>query len=328
MHDELLIQIDWEYVDLLKNKFNTQNELLSMPELETLRKIDNFSYTQNIFQRNYYELRKLLEHHNDDSHALELWHPKNRQNVDDIQMEILRLLHNFVAAALSLIDHSRNHYKDLYARNNRFPEYEQEVKKRFSNNPLARFVKDLRQFCQHYKIPSILSQVVFIRQTNITTSILQLEKSTLKQFFNWSPAAKEYLGNQGDLIDLLKLIDNYYTLITDFYKWFNDRQKEIHSDEFKKIAEKYNELLSLIIPHKIKCRLKIVNQGIGSPDDILADILTQNEWAEVEKCSADSSQRCEKIINFINQKIPLASDLNEEIKNLFFSQSIAKRDKS
>ena len=43
MHDELLIQIDWEYVDLLKNKFNTQNELLSMPELETLRKIDNFS---------------------------------------------------------------------------------------------------------------------------------------------------------------------------------------------------------------------------------------------------------------------------------------------
>lgn len=327
MHDELLIQIDWEYVDLLKNKFNTQNELLSMPELEALRKIDNFSYTQNIFQRNYDELRKLLKLHNDDSHALELWHPKNKQKVDDIQMEILRLLHNFVAAALSLIDHSRNHYNDLYSGNNRFPEYKDEVEKRFSKNPLACFVKDLRQFFQHYKIPSILSQVVFIRQTNITTSILQLEKSTLKQFTNWSLAAKEYLGNQGDLIDILKLIDNYYTSITDFYKWFNDRQKGIHSDEFKKIAKKYNELLSLTISHKIKCRLKIVNQGIGSPYDIFADILTQNEWVEVEKCSADSAQRYEKIINFINQKISIALDLKEEIKNLFSSHAIAKSGK-
>lgn len=315
MHDELLIQIDWEYLDLLKNKFNTQDKLLSMPELETLRKINNFSHTLYIFNKNYYELRKLLEPHNDHSHAIELLHPKNRQKIVDVQLEILRLLHNFVAAALSLTDHSRNHYKDLYAGNNRFPEYTQEVKKRFSKNPLACFIKDLRQFFQHYKIPSIHS--VFIKQTNITKSILQLEKSTLTQFSNWSSAAKEYLKNQGDLIDLFQLINNYHSLIIDFYGWVIDHQKEIHSDEFKQIAEKYNELLSLTISHKIKCRLKIVNQGIGSPDDIFADILTQNEWAEVEKNPADLAQRCEKIINFITQKIPLASDLKKEIRNLY-----------
>ncbi|MDN3510815.1 MAG: hypothetical protein NG784_05860 [Candidatus Jettenia sp.] len=328
MCDELLIPIDWEYIDLLKNILNTQNELLSMPELETLRRIDNFSHTLYIFNKNYSELKKLFDSHNDYSHAMELCHPKNKQKINDIQLEILRLLHNFVAAALSLIDHSRNYYNDLYRGNNRFPEYEQEVEKRFLNNPLACFVKDLRQFFQHYKIPSILSQVVFIRKTNITRIILQLEKSTLTQFSKWSSAAKEYLKDQGDLIDLFQLISNYYLLIIDFHRWIIDRQKEIHSNEFKKIAEKYNELLSLTIPHKIKCRLEIVNQGIGSPDDIFADILTQNEWVEVEKCSADSTQRCEKIINFINQKTPLPLDLKEEIKNLFSSLSIAKSDKS
>jgi hypothetical protein len=103
------------------------------------------------------EFRALLEGATTPQAATVLWSLQNRPQLEQFQREVTRLLHNFVAAAFSLVDHARRffgkHYKDAKS----FPDYEDEVKRRFTEDPLCQFVQGLRNYFIHRKPPNISS---------------------------------------------------------------------------------------------------------------------------------------------------------------------------
>jgi hypothetical protein len=300
-----------------KNIIELRSELVAMPEFKLLEKIRTLKESLRIFKGNYAELRKPLVFHSDMPRALPLWDVRNMQVLYDFQREVARLLHNFVASAMSLVDHTRVLYRDLYEANGRFPEYKEEVKKRFEINPLASFVVCLRQYCQHYKPPPILSQMRWSQESPVFDSRLTLGKGNLEEFSGWKSPAKEFLAKQGDSIDLLDLVDRYYTLVMDFYRWFDKRQKEIHSEEFDKVNAKQKEFAKLVIPDMIQGALAGTAQHVGSPDGAFAAILTPQEWNELKKYSTNSPERCEKLIAFLEKRAPLDKALKKQVRQIY-----------
>src|SRR5689334_322480 len=147
--------------------------------------------------------------------------------------EITRLFHNFVAAALSLIDHTRVLYRQLYEPRNEFPELQSRIEADFANNPLTQFVVKLRQMTQHYRLPSIESHTSMSnidrdgRVGNVSIQ-LRLKTDDLRQFDGWNDAARRFLDGAGDRIDLRTIITDYYAHVNQFYQWVDQRQRELH----------------------------------------------------------------------------------------------------
>lgn len=105
--------------------------------------------------------------------------------------EVTRLLYNYLVSAATLTDHCRYVMKD-YGGTDYYKEYEQKVSE-FSKLPESAFIKDLRNYFAHHKIPSIglsigdieFSDDEFRHEALIYTS--DLDDST-----KWSAASKKY----------------------------------------------------------------------------------------------------------------------------------------
>jgi hypothetical protein len=119
-------------------------EFMDTPEWELRRKLDSFMFSLELLQRNYDELCSAIaifeRAQNPGFLALgEKWKRKA------MLKEVMFLLHNYLASAKSLLDHSRVLYRDLYLGTNIFPEYKDEISARFTCDALVQFVHGLRE---------------------------------------------------------------------------------------------------------------------------------------------------------------------------------------
>jgi hypothetical protein len=195
--------------------------------------VNQFRSSQTLFKRNYEELLTFLDYLCAPSVAFSYSRVEEKWLWHDDMSEITRLFHNFVAAALSLIDHTRVLYKDLYESSNELPEFQRRIDVHFAKHPLTQFVIKLRQMTQHYRLPSIEN---YTSMSNINrdglvgeTSIqMRLKTDDLRQFDGWNNAASRFLDKAGDHINLRNIITDYYAHVNQFYEWFDQRQRELH----------------------------------------------------------------------------------------------------
>jgi len=139
-------------VESEEHPMTIQDELMAMPEWKTLERIRNLGTSIRLLERNAEETLELLRFLTEDPKSWSLSDVRNRVLLDSFFEEMLRRLHNFVVAALTLVDHSRNLNKELYAQRGLFPEYQAEVERRFVNDPLVQFVQKLRHLAQHRRL--------------------------------------------------------------------------------------------------------------------------------------------------------------------------------
>lgn len=157
---------------------------------------------------------------------------ENRWIRHEARREVGFLLHNFVAAAKSLIDHSRAVYRHLYKPKGLIPDYQAEIDRRFLSDPLSRFVVDLRRMAQHYRLPSISITHHFENigsDTKVDTRLV-LSVADLGTFQEWTAPASGYLDRAGKDIDISTLARNYYDHVIAFYGWFRTEQKKVHGE--------------------------------------------------------------------------------------------------
>lgn len=216
------------YIDLIR-------ELEQMPEHQTLEKIRHFGLSLHIFERNYIELLHHLKNHNNPRQSLDLFGQENRHLLHAYQAEITRFLHNYIASSLSLVDHTRNHFKDLYGKNNLFLDYQDQINNQFVNHPLSVFIKDLRQYFQHFQMPRLSSKLQYTKDAPDFVMSINIPLKDLSKYSGWHAKAKEYMSFFKEDIDLLKLIEDYHKHIVDFYNWFIKRQMKIHQKDIEKV---------------------------------------------------------------------------------------------
>jgi hypothetical protein len=212
------------------------------PQLAIRSKIRSFGTSRGIFEANYDELRKCIEHYAPKSQqellrwATDVAH--RRQHL----FEVTRLLHNFLAAAASLIDHARVFYRKMYRAENLMPDYQAKILAEFASDPLAQFIVCLRQYCLHYQTPVVFVSVSMNNITGVIGSGTTLDKAKLLLFDNWNAAARKFLDQSPDSLDLVVICSTYYDKVKGFYIWFEAEQSRIHKGIFDYLNEMERQL--------------------------------------------------------------------------------------
>src|SRR5690349_4861201 len=85
-------------------------EFMDMPEYKLRQDLSGFETSLYIFDYNYNEVKSFVEASLKEEIRYALVDPRNQDQLRLVQLDILRRLHNFVAAAQSLVNHSRNLY--------------------------------------------------------------------------------------------------------------------------------------------------------------------------------------------------------------------------
>lgn len=297
-----------------ENILDLLDQLKNMPEEITLQKIRHFSISLEIFDNNYADLVHHLKIHNDSKTCFELMAVKNREMLHTYQREITRFLHNYIASALSLTDHARNHYDDLYGNNDLFPDYQNEIDSRFTKNPLAVFVKNLRHYFQHYRIPGVQSSLVV--KNNISAEMkLLLTLQELNLYTGWKAPAKEFISAQKTDIDVIDLVNKYHDLITDFYRWYMTRTHSIHKNDIEVVKAHRNKIRGLEV--SILLRKFAARPKTGEEFEEEMNRLFHDDDLEKIKKSTSPAVKIANILDLLRKTKPLQKEEIETITKLF-----------
>ena len=270
--------------------------------IELLR---HFDYSLRLFESNYEELMSVIDFMCDERVGLELFAVVNRWKLDEVLTHLGFKLHNYVCSAKSLIDHSRVLYRRVYTETApKFDDYESEVKVRFEENQISKFVEFLRAYCQHEKLPSIGTSMSFDSQSDegfvftVTVNSDELLKSS-----SIKSLAKKFIREQGGSIDLRKAINGYHTQVVDFYQWVKDRQQELHGED-----------ISLVNEHLKEKRAKAINDFIASYSihersstvkEKLCTVLSKDAYRELEQYNDDEAKWLERAIEVVESDVVL-----------------------
>jgi hypothetical protein len=198
-----------------------------------------------IFNRNYIDLRNIITFITTDPRGAMFYTVENRYKLEELGYNVICRIHNYVAAAKSLVDHTHNLYGKLYEVTDLFPEYQERIDNDFKYDPLSKFVQDLRRYCQHYKSPIVMFRTTLDSHGSPSRSI-SIPLDDLQAFKKWSAPAKKYLRTIHEKVDVLEVATAYRDKVIAFHNWFRSRQEEINANELKELDDKKDELRSLM----------------------------------------------------------------------------------
>lgn len=161
------------------------------------------------------------------------------------QSEMLRMLHNYIASASSLVDHSRRFIRK-YSGSDFGKEYDKK-REAVAATPEHCFLKDLRNYLMHVGIPPI-GYTITISRDGKETFIAQLTSSKLLEWDKWSKTARSYIEGSGDHVQLVPLITTHAAIIDTFYNWIFDQFGKIHGAEIEEV----NKLIGATVPEWVK----------------------------------------------------------------------------
>lgn len=171
---------------------------------------------------------------------MELWRGDNREELDKFMNEVARLFHNFLAAAKTLVDHTRVLKNEMYEGQDFEKIYQKKLESDLSSSPVVRFVQDFRNYVLHKQLP-ITSAVFSISGGEDGTikdfdSTIKLDVNRLREWKKWMSQSQIYLDALEDKAKIKDVAEQYEAAIRSFYHWFGDQQKKLHLTEFEELS--------------------------------------------------------------------------------------------
>lgn len=288
-------------------------EIKAMPEYQLDHRVRMLDWSLSILVRNFQELWSLLRTCGDPQKAGRLWDRRNRHNLAGVQMEIVRLLHNYVAAAKTMVDHTRRLYRHLSAGSYWIPGYDERVDEDFAANQLVQFVEDFRDFCLHYDVPPIVSRLQGAHSSGQLQPSVRLERGKLKKWKGWSKLGTEYLNGQPDDIELSEVVGTYHAKVMDFQRWFRVTLATSLRGEMSNLHAKQQQLADLLIPDEIETALGEIATQHTHPNVAFSGILHPAQRAELETIPVQSSGYRDKLVAFLEGMATLEPQLKLRI---------------
>ena len=207
----------------------------------------------DIFRANARELKQLLTLEKIPAEEREEWVRRGGREWTNYMIEVSRCIHNLVASDYSLGEHSKKAYEKEYKDRAGFDE------RKWGEEPVTVFFRGLRNYCQHYNPAplstkdtvsfsmdfNVIAEQVKLGKREFSINVLNVDESVplmasegitehgfsfsaglhkprLLEFSNWNETAKNYMEEVSDdmgVIDLLPLVDEYVSIVEDFYLW-------------------------------------------------------------------------------------------------------------
>jgi hypothetical protein len=203
-------------------------ELMRSEGVRIFKEIRRIQASLRLLRGNYEELDDLLT-------TLEQAQQIRRLRDDHVRDEafelVLRRVHNFVAAAFSLVDHSRAHRKHLYLGHEFDAEIGRELDNRVRKHPHDSIGKGLRRYCLHFALPNISHSVQIGSSGTLTSTFFALPSESLLELEEWNQQAKTALMGMPNGLIIRPFASEYFHQIEGFYAWLWRRQEEVHKSE-------------------------------------------------------------------------------------------------
>lgn len=176
--------------------------------------------------------------------SLELVSTDDKQELHQLRGEVSRLLHNFLAAAKTLVDHTRVFMRAYYLGSPLEKAYQDKIAAEIANDELCRFVHDLRNYMLHCGAPplSIWSSLGADRKTQAGVSFII---APLTEWNGWTAPSKRFLDKQRRDFDVDDVARIYSQKIVSLHVWLDGLLSDCHRSEMSELRALENELASL-----------------------------------------------------------------------------------
>jgi len=193
------------------------------------------SHTLNIFIRNTEVLLAALHELRDpEGHVRSLAQEDNgKQTLRDMTC----LIHNFLAGAMTVVDHTRVFVDDYYIGTEVNKFFREAIKTTFTENQLTRFIQDLRNYMIHRGPVPVIRKFSLEpsdggKPGQFTASTgFYLTKQDLLKWSGWKSDSRKYLVSAKAEIDVLVLVESYKEIIYDFHEKFDQAILGYHKDD-------------------------------------------------------------------------------------------------
>lgn len=196
-----------------------------------------------MFQRNAHELMQVLDAaEKDERLARELFQNVRPTNVRRDYFGLLdQKLHNMLASAVSLVDHTRrvrnkykgtDFYKELMTRNNLV-----------RAAPGSTFVRDLRNYLLHYGVLAFVHQISMPSEGSTLVSEVHLDCAQLRTWDGWTAPSKSYMTSRGETVHLSATVREYIANMESLYRWVFEQFEGLHGkdiDDTNKLVAELN----------------------------------------------------------------------------------------
>ena len=193
-----------------------------------------------VFEANYRNLSVALDRVGKIENLTTLWAVDNRDKLDRLLAEITRLLHNFLAGAKTLVDHTRVFKNDVYKGKGFEKVYQAKVDRDLVDSPVVSFVQDLRHYALHKQLPITSAELSFQGSEGGTIkdydSTIKLDVNSLREWDRWRVKSRIYLDALDNKVKIKEVAEQYEAAIRSFYQWFGEQQNQMHCVEFEELS--------------------------------------------------------------------------------------------
>lgn len=234
------------------------------------------SFSLNIFQMNALELMEATRKVRDPEQGLSLMSQDNKEAGQQAHRELSRHVHNFVASAKTLVDHTRVFIEEHYADTTVLSSYKDQITSTFANEPVSKFVHDLRNYMLHKGLPNSHMFMYFEqdpekpeRGAELTTGI-RLDTESLLEWSGWTAPAKQYIESAGEYINIHQFSEEYLVRVNRFHSWLEALLHEHHATDLAELA-KLQELYTIETTNEPKTQVPnsiILNVAPQTPLDV------------------------------------------------------------
>jgi hypothetical protein len=184
-----------------------------------------------VYEANWRDLRSHVDKLQDPRFSLSLHSIDHPARMDDYVLEFSRLLHNFLSAAQTLVEHTGRAVENLYSDDPFENEFEQKREQILADSGIRHFVTRLRNMVLHRHFPTL----TVTRGFDSATSDIALPVEKLRKSYKWDELSLKFMGN-ADTIEIVALLDDYHSAVQELYDWLGARQLEMHDSDLQRAA--------------------------------------------------------------------------------------------
>jgi hypothetical protein len=199
-------------------------------KIAALRSWEALGHMQVVHVVNHCELLNFIQEleENINGAGFEMTNPGPNAGASSQFLELLRRLHNFVASAVSLVDHTRN-LMDRYKSTPTYSAYGARLAEVKENDVVA-FVTKLRNYVLHAGLPAVGFQMI-VNKGEASSYMVYIDREAALRHNGWPAPARRYLEGSDEKIRLREVIEDYGRLIDDLHMWLYRQSVALHGSE-------------------------------------------------------------------------------------------------
>lgn len=207
-----------------------QDEIVATPGYIARARMEYVKRIGYVFQGNVADYKALVARLQDPGVSLPIFATGNEGAHDLVLSEAERLLHNVLMALSTRIDQQRAFMNRNFSDDRELTaEYATRIRATFGSYPPADFIRDLRNYLTHHRLPVAQSSQSISTTTYTVTFILS--RGPLLEWKKWKATAQAWLEAQTGDLAIVDLVDGYAKLAGDFDKWLYYRIQDRFAEE-------------------------------------------------------------------------------------------------